>query len=376
MKIASTMPFFPAEDIEWILSRFKEILDGKSFLSQYKYCQEFERAFSNYVGSKYAVTTSNGTCSLEIIFRCLNLKGYDIIVPANTFAATAFAIMHAGGRPVFADCCQDLTINPEDVKRKITDKTKAIVTVHIGGLVSPKTCELIDLCKDKELYLIEDAAHAHGTMLDGKKAGTFGIAGSFSFFSTKVMTTGEGGMITTDDREIYEKALVLRDQAKIRKGIYQNYHEEIGYNWRMTEIQALMGIKQLERLEEFIKRRCEIAKIFDEKFTDMNDLTPLRTPENVRHNYYKYIAFLREGINREDLQKTMKEKYEISMGGYVYEIPLHQQPAFKEYRTEPLPVSEDLCNRHICPPIYYQMKDEEVQYVANSITKYLKALKD
>lgn len=371
MKIPSTLPYFSQESTEYILKNFRDILEGKSFLTLYKHCEEFEKKFANYVGTKYALTTNSGTSALEAIFQTLDVKGYDVIIPANTFGATAFAAIKAGARPVFADIGNDLTINPEDVVKRITDKTKVIVTVHIGGMVSPNTYDLLELCKKKGIYLVEDVAHAHGSILDRKKAGTFGIASAFSFFSTKVMTTGEGGMVVTNNEKIANKVKIIRDQAKIKKGNYQNYHEELGYNWRMTEVQALMGIAQLDMLEEFIKRRNEIAKIYDSELKDIDKLSILKTPSNVRHNYYKYVMFL-NNYDREKLSQELKQKYNISMGGYVYEIPLHQQPVFREYINGNLPVAEDLCSIHICPPIYYTMTNEEVLYVTDSIKEVLK----
>jgi dTDP-4-amino-4,6-dideoxygalactose transaminase len=371
MKVPSFKIDFTEEDIEFAANNLKEILRGNSFFSQYKFCEELERKFAEYNKSKYAATVANGTCALEIILRGIDVRGKEVIVPTNTFAATAFAVIHAGGIPVFADCREDLTVDPDDVRNKITTKTKAVMTVHIGGLVSPATYELMDICKDRNIALVEDAAHAHGSTLDRKKAGTFGIAGGFSFFSTKVMTTGEGGIITTDDENIYKKAVIIRDQAKIKKGPYQNYQEEIGNNWRMLEISAILGIRQLARLEQFIRRRNEIAKIYNEEFAKVDKLKILEVPSNVRSNFYKYVMFL-GGANREELAKTLKDKYNISMGGYVYEIPLHLLPAFKEYARKSMPVSEKLCANHICPPIYSNMTDEEAMYVAKSIRECLK----
>jgi dTDP-4-amino-4,6-dideoxygalactose transaminase len=366
MKIPATKPFFSEKSIVFILDRFRQILEGKSFLTMGKYCQEFEEKFADYVGTKYAVTTNSGTAALEIVLQILGVKGYEVIVPTNTFAATAFAVIKAGGKPLFVDCGQDLTTDPSSVKDKLTAATKAVVTVHIGGLISPATYELRDICQKRGIHLVEDACHAHGSSLDGKKAGTFGVAGAFSFFSTKVMTTGEGGMIVTDDEEIRNKALVLRDQAKKAKGGYQNYHEEVGYNWRMTEVQALMGLAQLEMLEEFVDRRNQIARIYDQELQDLSNLTVLRTPSNARHNYYKYIAFL-DGMDRDKLNRHLKEKYDVSLGGYVYEIPLHQQPVFAQYRQGSLPIAEDLCQRQVCLPVYYAMTNKEARYAALSM---------
>jgi len=370
MKVTATKPYFSPEGIDFICRNFKDILEGKGFLSSGKHCETFEKNFAAYIGSKFAATTNSGTSAIEIICRALGVQGGEVIVPTNTFAATAFAVISAGNTPVFADCGDDLNIDPGSVLKCITPKTKAVVTVHIGGLVSPSTTELVDICQKKGIYLIEDACHAHGSTLDGKKAGTFGIAGAFSFFSTKVMTTGEGGMIVTNDDALYKASLVLRDQAKIVKDGYQNYHEFLGYNWRMAEVQALMGITQLEMLDKFIARRNEIARIYDQELAHVADLSILKKPANVGHNYYKYIGFLKNS-DRNKLQRRMKDEYTVNMGGYVYEIPLHQQPVFKKYINHPLPRSEDLCRRHICPPIYYGITDEEVRYVADSIRRCL-----
>lgn len=363
---------FSSEDVDFIVSRFRQILEQRAFLTMGRYCEEFEKAFAAYVGCRYAVAVSSGTAALEAIFRAMDVRGWDVIVPTNTFAATVFAVIAAGGWPVFADCCDDLTIDPEDVKRRLTARTKAVVTVHIGGLVSPRTRELLDFCKAKGLYLVEDAAHAHGSMLDGRHAGTFGIAAAFSFFPTKVMTTGEGGMVVTDDDKIAEKVRILRDQGKVPgKG---NYHEEFGYNWRMTEVAALMGLAQLRRLEEFVARRRQIARIYDEGLAGANGVRPLRVPPEVRHNYYKYVVFV-HGIDREALRHRLLNEYGISLSGYVYELPCHEQTVFRRYVETRLPVAEDLCRRHICLPIYYSLTDEQAQYVARSLAECVAAVR-
>jgi len=368
VKIVPTKPYFSETDIDFILNHFKEILEGKAFLSQHKYCGEFEKLFADYIGTKYTISVANGTCALEIILRALNLKG-DIIVPTNTVAATAYAVVSAGCNPVFADCGDDLILDVDDVKKRITKNTKAIITVHIGGLVSPNTKELVEFCNDNNIYLIEDAAHAHGTTLNKRKAGTFGVAAGFSFFSTKVMTTGEGGMITTDNEIINQRARLLRNHSTINQGRLENYHEEFGYNWRMQEVNALLGITQIKFLEEFIKRRNEIARIFDEELSSLKNIKIRKTPTGVRENYYKYVVFL-EKHDRFEVQKMMKEKFDVTLGGCVYAIPLHKQPAFS--RKISFPVAEDLCSRHICPPMYHEMTDEEALYITDSLKKCLR----
>jgi len=184
--------YFPQNTIRRIIANMRNLLESGDFLTQAKYTEEFESKFAKYIGVKHAIAVSNGTAALEAIFKALKVEGYEVIIPTNTFAATAFAAIHAGSKPVFADIGEDMNISVEDVERRLTQRTKVIVPDHIGGLISPRIKDLIKLAEEHGVYVVEDAAHAHGSALNGKKAGTFGVAGAFSFFSTKVMTTGEG----------------------------------------------------------------------------------------------------------------------------------------------------------------------------------------
>jgi dTDP-4-amino-4,6-dideoxygalactose transaminase len=235
MRVSAQVYDFSLADIDFITTELRRLLESRNFLTLGQYGEQFERAFATYHGAPYAVSTNNGTAALEIILRALGVAGGEVIVPANTFAATAFAAIHSGARPVFADILPDMTLDPADTLKRLTPRTRAVISVHIGGLISPATLELAELCRAHKIFLVEDAAHAHGSALDGKSAGTFGIAASFSFFSTKVMTTGEGGMILTADEDICRKARTLRDQGKVNGA---NYHEIIGYNWRASSAMA------------------------------------------------------------------------------------------------------------------------------------------
>ena len=374
MNIAPTKPYFFKEDMKYILDRFREILEGKSFLSQFKYCEEFEKKFAEYVGTKYAVTTTNGTAALELMLRAANIKNSDVVVPTNTNVATAAAVINSGNKPVFADCGKDLTIDPDSVREQITDNTKAVFTVHVGGLVSPNTYKILDVCKERGIPLFEDAAHAHGSMLDGKKAGSLGVAGAFSFFSTKVMTTGEGGMIVTEDEELFERAKILRRIGQLSRMGHDYYIEEVASNWKMTEIAALLGLTQLSHLEDFVKRRNEIACILDEELEGTDGIEVLKIPENCRSSFYKYVVFLDKGINKKILLHRLKTRYDVKLGGSVYDLPLHMQPAFEEFVRCRLPKAEDLCMRHICMSIYYALTDEEVVYQAECLKTCLKEI--
>ena len=359
---------FSPEDVTWILEKTREVLETRAFLTLGRYGEEFERKFAEHVGVAHAVAVSSGTAALEIILRALRVQGREVVVPTNTFAATAFAVIHADAKPVFADSGEDLGVDPEDVERRIGPECKAVVAVHIGGHVSPGVFPLRELCERKGLYLVEDAAHAQGSGIAGQQAGTLGVAGAFSFFSTKVMTTGEGGMIVTADATLAEKARLLRDQAKVSGA---NYHEELGYNWRMTEFQAILGLAQLRRLGEFVSRRTEIARVYDAGWENLGEVRRLLPAPASRPNYYKYVLFLKTKAPHQ-IGRQLKERFGVHLGGAVYDTPCHLQPVFREFAWGGLPRAEELSRRHICPPIYPSLTNEEAQYVVEALQEVVR----
>ena len=312
---------------------------------------------------------NSGTSALELICRALNVAGREVILPANTFIASANAILNAGAIPVFADCGDDMCLDAADAVKRTTPKTAAIMQVHIGGIVSKSTLELQKTCKEKDLHFIEDAAQAHGSALNGIKAGAFGVAAGFSFFSTKVMTTGEGGMVTTDDPAIAEKMRSLREFGKVKQDIYVNYYTAMGYNWRLPEVASLMGLRQLASLDEFTRRRRQLAKIYDYALAGDPDLTIVEPADKKNHNYFKYIVILRHH-DRAAVHKAL-EAGGIHPSGYVYELPLHKQLVFPEANRLSLPKTEFVCQQHLCLPIFYGMTDEQARYVISTLKKVL-----
>ena len=369
MKVPASKPHFFNNDQKFILNGLKKILKGNSFLSMGNYGKSFENKFAKFIGTKYAVSCNSGTSALELICRSLNIKGKEIIVPSNTFIASVNAILNSGCKPIFADCANDMCIDYESIVKKISKKTAAIMVVHIGGIITKDIFKIKKLCEKKKIFLIEDAAQAHGSSLNKKKAGSFGIAAGFSFFSTKVMTTGEGGMVTTNNSEMVKKMKSMREFGKIKKGIYTNYHTSIGYNWRFGEVNSLMGLMQLKSIKKFINGRKKIAKIYDAELSNLKSIEIIK-PFNVKeHNYFKYIILLKN--KKREFVHKMLEKNSISPGGYVYEIPLHKQPVFKKYNKLKLGNSEKYCSKHICLPIFYSMKSTQAKYVANVLKKIL-----
>lgn len=365
---AAKIQFLP-EDRAWISERIGEVL-ATGQLTLGKYGASFEEKFAGFCGCRYGVAVNSGTSALEIIFRSLGIEGKDIIVPTNTFFATAAAVVHAGGRPVFVDMDpESFGITPEDVERNLTPKTAGIVVVHIGGIISRRITDLQDLCRKKGIWLVEDAAHAHGSSFAGVKAGAFGIAGAFSFYPTKVMTSAEGGMIVTGDERIAEEAKIYRDQGKA--GFTQNAHIRMGYNWRMSEPHAIIGLRHLERLPSMISDRQEIAKVYDEGLKEFAGLRPLVVPKGGVCNYYKYIAVPKGKIDRKTVKALLRERYGVSLSGEVYEEPSHKQPVFKQYVSGSLSVAEDYCARHICLPVFSGMKEDEAYWVLKSLKEVL-----
>ena len=371
MKIPAAKIYFPEGDRKELLKQIDRILESGQ-LTLGKYTKEFEERFAAYVGTKYAIAVNSGTSALEIPLRALDVKGHSVIVPTNTFFATPASVIHAGGKVIFADVTENLCIDPESVKENIREDTKGVIIVHIGGIIPPGIKYIQEICEDHGLFLIEDAAHAHGSTLDGKMAGCFGDAAAFSFYPTKVMTSGEGGMITTDDKKIYERALVFRDQGKA--GFYGNVHIEMGYNWRMSEVHAAIGLSQFARLEEFIRDRRSVAKIYDEELKEISGVTPIKIHSNIKSNYYKYVALLDNGIDRVVIKKELKEKYDVGLSGEVYELPCHLQPIFKElygFKEGDFLVAEDVCRRQICLPVFATMREEQAKYVVDSFKEVL-----
>jgi len=373
MRISPVKIYFNKEEREEIKNGVNEILSS-GFLTLGKYCSEFERRFANFVKTKYALVTNSGTSSLECIFRSIGVKGGSVIVPTNTFIATPVSVLRAGAKILFADCDETFCISPKEVSQRITKNTKAVVIVHIGGIIHPRIKEIRKICDDAGVHLIEDACHAHGSTLKNRGAGSFGTAAAFSFYPTKVMTSCEGGMITTDDKKMIEKSLILRDQGK--KLNSQNIHLLEGYNWRMSELHALIGLTQLSNLKGYTRKRRAIAKIYDKGLENIDGIIPLRLPKEVHSNYYKYIALLERGIPREEVRKKLKDKFNISLGGEVYNLPCHLQPIFKsKFGNIKRPVAESLCKRHICLPLHPFISEEEAGYMLDSLNKVLNSLK-
>jgi len=371
MRVPPARVSFPPEDRAEILARIDEALTtGQLTLGATG--RELEDEFATRHQRTHAIAVSSGTSALEIILRAVGVEGREVLVPANTFFATAAAAVHAGARVRFVDCDPaTMSFDLEDVRAQLTPDTAAIIAVHIGGLISPALTALAALCDEHGVALVEDAAHAHGSALDGRSAGSFGIAGAFSFYPTKVIAGGEGGMIVTNDDTIAEEARTYRDQGK--GSFHANFHTRLGANWRMSEPHAAIVLAQLHRLDEFIAARQELAAHYDAALGGTG-LRPLSIPADAHCNYYKYVAFLPDGVDRTILKQTVRERFDIGLSGEVYDTPLHQQPVFSHLTDRTLPGAEWLCARHVCLPLYPSLTYSDVDYVIDSVGTVLAEL--
>ncbi len=300
-EIPIAQPFLGREEEEAV----REVLQS-GILTQGAKIRAFEEAFADYTKVDQAVTVANGTVALDIALKALGIRpGDEVIVPAFSFIATSNAVLFQGAKPVFADIDnKSFNIDPSDVRTKITSKTRAIIVVHLFGQPA-RMDELNEIARGREIALIEDAAQAHGAEYKGKKVGGLSSIGAFSFYATKNMTTGEGGMITTNSSELASKARLLRDHGQTKK----YHHAILGYNYRMTELSAAVGLVQLKRLDECNEKRRKNAAMLTRGIGKIPGLTPPYVESYVRHVFYQYVVRVEDGyvLERNALAERLNE---------------------------------------------------------------------
>jgi dTDP-4-amino-4,6-dideoxygalactose transaminase len=267
---------------------------------------------------------------LEITLRYFDVKDKEVILPTNTFIATSNAVIYAGGTLILVDIKPEtLCLDQNEIVNKMTEKTKGIIVVHLAGLPCPDTEKIRLFYRGKGLFMIEDAAHAHGALINGRKAGSFGSGGCFSFYPTKDMTTGTGGMITTDDDQLADYAISLRNHGGSKLNAENlNFIVNLGNDWLMDEISALLGLNELEVLEANVTRRNEIAQKYDNTLVNTKGVELFKVRQNIRHSYYKYPILLSWSINKRKLIEKMKSTFNIAIGS-AYDPPCHLQPVYQ-----------------------------------------------
>ena len=339
-----------------------EVLDSGRFIKGPR-VREFENEFAGYCGSGYGVATSSGTAAIYLALRALGVgNGDEVLVPSHSFIASATPILLAGAIPVFVDIGEDYLMDIDDLEQKITSRTKAVICVHLYG----QMCDMDRLAKLKERYgfsLIEDAAQAHGAEYDGKKAGSFGDIACFSFFPSKNMTVaGDGGMIVTDDEELDAAMRALRDHGRDYRTPEGKYTSTmLGFNFRMSEISAAVGMCQLRLLDGWIEKRRAIAGIYDDLLPD--DVVKPDGSEGGKHVHHLYVI----RTERRDALKRFLSENDIETGIH-YPLPIHRQPIFAG--NWDLPVTEKICGEILSLPVYPMMEQEQVEYVCEMVGEF------
>lgn len=361
------------EDIKAVV----EVLQS-DFLTTGPKVSEFEKAVADYVGAKYAVAISNGTAALHAACFAAGIQpGDEVITTPVTFAASANCALYCGAAPVFADIKADTyNIDPDDIRKRITSKTKAIVAVHYTG----QPCEMDEIHKiarEHGLIVIEDAAHALGADYKGKKIGSVSDMTTFSFHPVKHVTTGEGGMITTDNIELYERLKlfrshgITRDESFMTKNEGGWYYQQIalGYNYRITDIQCALGISQMKKLDKFVARRRYLVERYNKAFADIEDIVCPMQGEGCNNSWHLYVIQVPAGRRHEIYNKLQTAGIHVN----VHYIPVYYHPYYQNngYADVHCRNAEELYERIISLPLYYSLTDEEQDYVIDTIKKLL-----
>lgn len=342
---------------------------------------KFESDFKNYIGTKYAVAVASCTAGLHLSVLAMGVTPKDeVIVPTMTFAATANAVMHVGAKPVFADVERyKMTISLDDIRRKITKRTKAIIPVHFAG----RACDITGLMKIAEEFnikIIHDAAHAVETEYQGKKIGCFADIANFSFYVTKNITTAEGGMITTDDEELAQKLKIYalhgmsKDAWKRFSDDGYKHYEVIypGYKYNMTDLQASLGIQQLKKVEKFAKRRKEIWDIYKKELSQLPIILPPEPEANTVHAYHLFTLLIDSEKTRITRDEVLLKLHKMNIGTGVHYIALHLQPFYRNYfgyKKGDFPNSEYISDRTFSIPLSAKLEDSDVEDVIQALKK-------
>ena len=365
-KVSGARPLFHEEDVPELLARLENIIRGGRLIFG-ENTRAFEEGFRKHCGTQHAVSVNSCTTALEIAMRFFGVKGREVIVPTNTFASCVKAVMYAGGTPVLADMNPEtFCLDTEDTISRINANTAGIIVVHIAGLVYPEMDRLRDECRQRGLFLIEDASHAHGATIDERPAGGLADVACFSFYPTKIMTTGTGGMITTDNAELaaYARSVRHHGQGESLESIVN-----LGNDWFMDEMSAAMGLYQLKRLQENVDHRNEIVESYRRQLSGIDWIRAPLYPENLRHAYYKFPVMLAADVNKKKLREIMLDEYQIELGS-IYDPPCHMHPIFQKelgcYEGM-FPRAEAALRNQICLPVHAAITEEDVTAVITAL---------
>lgn len=352
-----------------------ECIDTRWIGSEGPFVKQFEQSMASYIGRKYAIAVTNGTAALEMAVVALGLKsGDEVIMPAFTIISCAGALVKAGVKPVLVDShFETFNMNVDEIEAKITPQTKAIMVVHIYGLPVDMNPILL-LAQKYNLQIIEDAAQVHGQTYHGKKCGSFGTISTFSFYPNKHITTGEGGMVLTDDEIIYEKCMRLRNLGFSADPHKRFIHEELGWNLRMTNVQAALGVAQLEQIEHFIVKKRSIGSLYQDLLKDLLMVNlPLNRQCFAENIYWVFAITLKETYLKK-VNTIMQELSARGIGTRPFFYPMHQQPVFKRmglFLGESYPNATKLYERGFYIPSGLALTEEQIDKVSTVLHEVL-----
>lgn len=366
--------YWDKKDIENVVS----VIKRGSYWAIGPEIKDFEDKLSDYFNSQYSITFNSGTSALHAVLLAYGITSGEAIVPSMSFIATANCVILAGAKPIFAEIEDEtLGLDPEDVKEKITDQTKVIIPMHYGGKVCKHIEALREIADDYKLVLIEDNAESFGAKIKNRFTGTIGNAGVLSFCQNKIITTGEGGAVITDDKDIFEKLLLIRSHGRVeQKGVnyFSNINEmdyiEIGYNFRLPSIGAALGISQLEKIEKIIRLRREKGKFYDKILTEIPQIKINPELEGTRTVYQLYTIFLKNPEDRSNLQEFL-----LNNGIYtkIYFPPIHLKTYYKNkfgYKEGDFPNTEKISKKILSLPFSLRFKDSDQNYIATKIKQF------
>jgi len=366
MKVPQFMPFVAMEEYESIKRCFET-----NWITEGPLSSEFNKKILKIINAKYGVFAPNGTLALILAMKALGIKpGDEVIVPNLTFFASASSVEFLGAKPVFVDVNKDSQLNVADCKRVLSSKTKAIMPVHLFGLV-PDMSALKKFATEHNLLIIEDAAQAFGIKSAGQSCGTFGDIAAFSFFADKSLTTAEGGFVATNDKEIYDKLLFLRNQGRRDRGSF--IHPEMGYNFRITDIQSAIGLAQLKKFDRVIKNKVLIHSKYTTLLNNSEHVEILQPSSDI-NPFIPFRVILKTKSNEAEQLMTYLQECDVEPRGFFY--PLHKQPAFdflkddERYDDIHFPISNHIYKNYICLPSFVSINDEQIEYVTKTINTY------
>lgn len=366
-KISVAMPSLSGNEKKYV----DDCMDTTWISSNGKYVREFQNKFAEFLGVRHAIACCNGTVTLHLPLLAWGIgPGDEVLVPTFTYIATANVVRYCGATPVLVDCLPDTwNIDMKDAEAKITERTKAIIPVHLYG----NPCDMdavMEIARKHNLLVLEDAAECHGAEYKGKKAGTIGDAAAFSFFGNKIITTGEGGMVTTNNDELADRISLFRGQGQDLNKRY--WFIETGYNYRMTNVAAAIGLGQMENVEAHINEHIRVAEWYKEELKDLLDegkAEEQKITEGARTVWWMYSILLgREvKISRDDLMEKLSQ---LGIETRPLFYPLHIMPAYKDESAN-CPVSEDIASRGINLPTHAGLTKDDIKYICDNIRKYI-----